>query len=971
MKARLLTVFFCFAFRFAFCQNTIGIPDIINYFKETYNAGTQNRGIVQDKNGIVYFANQEGLLSFDGAYWKTYPLPNKTIIRSVVIGKDNKIYVGGQDDFGYFTPDKNGKLVFKSLKTFLPKKDFFCTDIWNTVAYGDDIFFRSKEKIYQWDNHTVSVYPAAAEWDFLGEANHQLIAQDSHNGLLQFSNGLWQPMLKDASWPDKFIISSVSPFGKDSSFVTTINTGFYILANNHLSKFKFAGNDPFVNQRILTATPITKDWLAVGTNLAGCYIINKRGEVIQNISRKEGLQINNILYLFVDARQNLWIGLDNGIDFIAYNNAIKHIYPEKLNEGEGYASLIYKNKLYVGTSNGLYNVPLSDKKDLSYVNGEFTSIPDTKGSAWGLYEVNNHLLMAHHDGAYQVEDNKVLPINTHTSYFNFLPFYSVLPSALIIAGDESGLDFMEYKNNSFISKGNLPGFNEFCQYAAIDNNNIIWVAHPYRGVYKIDVADPLHTQSKLYTNKNGLPSYLNNHLFKVKNRIVITTEKGVYEYNSRKDIFEPSEYYKPYFGNKNIRCLQEDPKGNIWFIEDKNLGVIDFSEEKGKVIYFPELNEKMVRGFEYIYPYNEQNIFVGAEKGFYHINYEDYKKNIYPIVVRISAVKALSNSDTLLFGGYYGDVNTVLSQSSGAVPHLANEWNSLHFDYSSPSYGSTNSVDYSYYLKGFDKEWSSWSKRAEKDYTNLPAGNYTFGVKAKNNLSGDSNTATYSFVVLPPWYQTTLAYIIYSLLFLAAVYLTYRYQTKMLQKQQRSHEEERKRLQYLHQLEIEKSDKEIIKLKNEKLEFELECKNSELASTALHLMQKGELLSNVKDELLRIKKTSSNRPDDDFKKIISILKEENKLDKDWEQFAVHFDTVHTGFIKMLKQKYPHVSAHELKLCAYLRMNLSSKEIAQLENISVRGVEISRYRLRKKLQIPTETNLFDFLLQLSYDDQERV
>ena len=185
MKAGLLTISFCLAFSLSFCQNTIGIPDIINYSKETYNGGTQNRGIVQDKNGIVYFANQEGLLSYDGTYWKTYPLPNKTIIRSVVIGKDNKIYVGGQDDFGYFTPDKSGKLVYKSLKTFLPQKDFFCTDIWNTAAYGDDIFFRSKEKIYQWDAHSVSIYPAASEWEFMGVGNHQLIAQDIKNGLLQ------------------------------------------------------------------------------------------------------------------------------------------------------------------------------------------------------------------------------------------------------------------------------------------------------------------------------------------------------------------------------------------------------------------------------------------------------------------------------------------------------------------------------------------------------------------------------------------------------------------------------------------------------------------------------------------------------------------------------------------------------------------------------------------------------------------
>ena len=967
MKAGLLTISCCFLVFFSLCQNTIGIPDIINYPKETYNAGTQNRGIVQDKNGIVYFANHEGLLTYDGTYWKTYPLPNKTIIRSLVIGKDNKIYAGGQGDFGYYTPDKTGKLIYKSLKTFLPQKDFFCSDIWNTVAYGDNIFFRSKEKIYQWDGHSVSIYPASSEWEFIGVGGRQLIAQDMKNGLLQFSNGLWQPLLKEASWTDKFIVSSISPFGKDSLFITTISTGFYILSNDKLTPFQFAGANPFINQRILTATPVTEDWLAVGTNLAGCYIINKKGDVIQNVSRKEGLQLNNVLSLFVDARHNLWIGLDNGIDFIAYNNAIKHIYPEKLNEGEGYTSLIYKNQLYVGTSNGLYKVPLSNTKDLSYVNGEFSSVPDTKGSAWGLYKINNHLLMAHHDGAYLIDDDKVTPIDTHTSYFNFLPFYTVQPSSLIIAGNENGLGFLQYKNNTFTSKGNLPGFSQFCQFAAIDNSNIIWVAHPYRGIYKVDVSDSLHLQSKLYTEKNGLPSYLNNHLFNIKNKIVITTERGVYEYNAGKDVFETSPFYKPFFGSKNIRHLEEDAKGNIWFIEDKNLGVIDFSTDKPQTIYFPELNGKMVSGFESIYPYNDENIFVGSEKGFYHINYEDYKKNHYPTEVKISAVKALGRTDSLLFSGYYGDVNSGMNQTNEAVPQLANQWNSMHFEYSSPAYESRNSIEYCYCLKGFDKEWSAWGKKTEKDYTNLPEGNYTFAVKARNNLSGESKVSTYLFVVLPPWYRTVWAYLVYSLLFFALVSAAYSMQKRMMAKQQLKHEEEQRKLQYLHQLEMDKSEKAIVKLKNEKLEAELELKNSELASTALHLVQKGEVLADIKDELVRIKKTNSDKPNDDFKKIIHLLKEENKLDKDWEQFAIHFDSVHAGFLKMLKQKYPLVSGHELKLCAYLRMNLSSKEIAQLENISVRGVEISRYRLRKKLQIPTETNLFDFLLQLSYDD----
>src|ERR1700738_3863496 len=143
MRAR-LTIFFLLAGNLSsFSQNTIGIPDIINYSKDIYNAGTQNRGIVQDKNGVIYFANYEGLLSFDGTYWKSYPLPNKTVVRSVAIGKDNKIYAGGQDDFGYFSPNKNGKLVYTSLKGLLSEKNYAFSDIWNIVAYGNDVFFLS------------------------------------------------------------------------------------------------------------------------------------------------------------------------------------------------------------------------------------------------------------------------------------------------------------------------------------------------------------------------------------------------------------------------------------------------------------------------------------------------------------------------------------------------------------------------------------------------------------------------------------------------------------------------------------------------------------------------------------------------------------------------------------------------------------------------------------------------------------
>ncbi len=963
MRLSLTACLFCFTL-VCHSQNTIGIPDIINYSRDLYNAGTQNRGIVQDKNGVMYFANYEGLLTFDGNYWKNYPLPNKTVVRSIALGKDNRIYAGGQDDFGYFSPDSHGKLVYTSLKSLLTEKNYSFSDVWNIVPYGNDVFFLCREKIFQLNNKSITVYPAVSDWLYLGESNGQLIAQDQRNGLLEFKDGLWAPFVQESALPATCLVTSIFPFGKDSSFMCTVNTGFYILAGKKITPFHFNGPNPFTNERVLTAISVSNDWLAIGTNLDGTYIVNKKGEIIQNLSRKEGLQNNNILDLFLDKNKNLWLGLDNGIDFIAYNNAIKHIYPEKLNEGLGYIAYIYNKELFVGTSNGLYSLPTEEKQDLSFLRGEFKSIPGTKGSTWGLSEVNGSLLLGHHDGAFRIKNDRLITIDTGTSYWGFIPFSNVLPSSLILGGDDKGVDLIRYENDRFTSMGNIPGFEASAQFMAMDNNNMAWIAHPYRGVYKLDLNDTAHIKFKLYTGKNGLPSYLKNHLFKIKNHIVVATEKGVYEYNAQADSFELSAYFKPFFGEKNIRYLREDGAGNIWFIEDNSLGIVDLSGPQPETIYFPELSGKLVADYELIYPYDKYNVFVGAEKGFYHINYEEYKQNRYPIQAGIRAVRVFGKTDSLLYSGYFGEVGDSLDQPPAAVYSIPFKWNSLHFEYTSPMYAAQSSILYSYNLKGFDKDWSAWSKKTEKEYTNLPAGTYTFQIKAKSNLGNESAVTEYSFTILPPWYQTGWAYLLYTLLFSGLVYLLYYWQRRIFVQQQKRHEDEQKRLQYLHQLEMEKSEKEIVSLKNEKLEAEIEHKNTELASAAMHLVQKGELLSNIREELIRMKKgVNGDGSSDEFKKMLRILGEENKMDKDWEQFAVHFDKVHSDFLQILKATYPVLSSHELKLCAYLRMNLSSKEIAQLENISVRGVEISRYRLRKKLKIPTEINLFDFLMEL--------
>ena len=238
-------------------------------------------------------------------------------------------------------------------------------------------------------------------------------------------------------------------------------------------------------------------------------------------------------------------------------------------------------------------------------------------------------------------------------------------------------------------------------------------------------------------------------------------------------------------------------------------------------------------------------------------------------------------------------------------------------------------------------------------------------MKARNNLGNESAVVSYDFKILPPWYRTNWAYLVYIILALIGFYYLYSWQRKKFFLQQEKYEEEQKRLYYLHQLEINKAETELVNLRNDKLMGEIDFKNSELATSAMHLVQKGEILAKIKTELGQmIKAVDNEKAVIELKKMIKVLGEDEKMDKDWEHFAQHFDKVHSDFVVVLKEKHNNITPNELKLCTYLRMNLSTKEIAQLLNISVRGIEISRYRLRKKLGIATEISLFDYLINLS-------
>lgn len=946
----------------AFGQNPIGLPDIINYEKTTYGAGTQNWAIQQDKNGILYFANNEGLLSFDGTFWKTYPISNKTIVRSLVIAPDNKIYVGAQGDFGYFSPAVNGKLQYQSLLDLVPAKDKLFADIWDIVADDKAVFFRAEKKIFKLAVGVITVYNSDSGWRFLGMANKQIIAQDQR-GLLKYNSGHWVSFLQNTT-PATFRATALSAYNGDTLLLATWQHGLYTISNNVLRKLEDYNTSQYANDQVSEAFKLNEDMLVVGTNINGCYIINKKGTIVYNFSRKLGLQNNAVLSMFKDNHNNIWLGLNNGIDFIANNDAIRHINPELFNEGVGHTSMLYHNALYFGLSGAVFKMPVKTAKDFSLLENSFEYLNHSEGQAWGMNIVHDKLFLGKHEGAFEVEGNDAVQLFGGKGYWNFIP-YQLKGEPLVLAGNYNGIDVLRYKNGTLSLSGKIKGFNESARFTAVDHDNVIWSSHPYQGVYKINLSNIDSPKIRLYTKVDNLPSTYNNHVYKIKNRIVVTTESGVYEYNVGKDKFEPSKLFNRLFQGLYIRYLKEDRDGNVWFVQEKNLGVCDFSGNKVKLIYIPELNGKLVSGFEHINPINKNNIIVGAQKGFYHINYERYLQGLNDPKVRINVVKAIGKSDSLLFAGYHSEVNDVKGQQ--VVPGIGYNWNSFHFEFAAVLPQNQANIEYSYYLEGFDKQWSAFSKKTEKDYTNLPYGDYTFRVKAKNNFGQESAAAAYKFVIHPPWYQTVFAYAAYVVMGLCLLVLIYKRQQQKFRGQREAFEKEQERMRYLHQLEIDKSEQEIIKLKNERLITEIEIKNTALASTSMHLVQKEELLTKIKHDLSKL---NTNIPSDEnlynLRKIIRLLSSEEKSGEGWEQFSIYFNKVHANFLEDLKSVYGNITSNDMKLAAYLKLGLSTKEIAELLKISPRGVEISRYRLRKKLQIPAEVSLFDFLSEFKVE-----
>lgn len=298
-------------------------------------------------------------------------------------------------------------------------------------------------------------------------------------------------------------------------------------------------------------------------------------------------------------------------------------------------------------------------------------------------------------------------------------------------------------------------------------------------------------------------------------------------------------------------------------------------------------------------------------------------------------------------------------------PRIAYAMNSVRFDYALSFFAEGDDVRFRYRLnKG---GWSDFTTVRTKEYSNLSEGEYTFEVKAVFP-DGTTSTDSITFRVLPPWYRTVAAYVCYFLLFLVTIWYVYRWDDlRVNRKKQQAVVEKDKEL---HEMEKEyeeekaRQEKQIMQLEKEKLEYDLKHKSQEMANLMINFTRKNEMLTEIKSEIARVlpilKGEGAREGRQQLVLINSKIDANIQSDEVLKRIEEQFDLIHNNFMKRLHEKHPDLSNNERMMCAYLKMNLSTKEIAPLLNLSVRGVETIRYRLRKKFGLEREDSLTDYL-----------
>lgn len=900
-------------------------------------------------NNWAFFGTDNGVLAFDGNLWDHYHLNNKSEVRSVAFDDvEGRLYVGGINEFGYFAPSAVGSLEYICLSDSVPEQKFV-GNVWGIHIAGNTLYVQGDHEILTYDlkNPDRSTMAHSENKLNCSDLINNTLYLGTETGVRRMESGNIVEVAGMEALADSRI-RGIMP-GMNGIIITTSNSGIFVYKNSSVQRITFATD---IEGEVFTSA-ITKNKLALGTIGKGLYLIDLEKGNVDIYNESNGLAGNTILSLAFDENGNLWIGEDGGVEMVIVDMPLTTLSNARLSIGYGYTSMVHNGRLWLGTNRGLYSLPWPLKYPLN-----FEQMPGIEGQTWNLKKIGDRLMLCHDHGLFEIlSADRYKKVNGPTGVWDIQSKKGNSDKVLIGAYD--GLYIADVLPGGFGNVARIGGFSS-CPSFAQESDSVVWLSDGSEGFTRmcVDFASGEVLSTDKYVMPDGDASVGIVVEPGTDDRLLFCTETGIYRFKPSSKRFVIDEYVAPYLkaGRKYLGVKEVD--NWVYIVSDSEF--LQANVITREVSSMPLVNNRIIARHygDLINVVDETTVILPTNKGYIFAEFEPGAKAIDKISLnpnKINMLYTTNSGDSLHYRSNYLDVR----------PNIELDYahNSVKIVYGSAEMSRDGMAVYRYKLN--DENWSALTQETVKEFTALDPGEYTFTVETTYNDGGVA-TDEISFSILPPWWLTNVAKIIYCVLLLGATVLI----VKVVQRRVKRHERELVKEQEAEILrqKIEFQEKErqqqvqIAMLERDKMQLDYNRKSQELTNLLMSEANKNDLLQEVKDELSK----TMNSPllSADQRAMIGKLYEKIKLgshtEKVLERVEEEFNLLHNNFTQKLRQKFPSLTNAEIILCAYIKMNLPTKEIAPLINISLRGVETMRYRVRKKLGLNRNDSLSGFI-----------
>ena len=895
------------------------VPPIRNYKIFEYKAASKNWGLSANEDGELFVANNKGLLHFNGEAWRLYKLPNNTTIRSVASLK-GKIFTGSYEEFGYWERNDLGLLEYTSLTHLIKDHVFTSEEFWQILPYNDTIVFRSFSGIYIYDNDKIRVIDPPFVVSSIAVYQDQIIVAGGHEKLFSLRN---QELVSYGEYP---VLANKNVVDMDITsqglLIGTKLNGCYLLKEKLLSPLKAPINTELKQFQLNQVLPLADGSIVFGTIKNGVYLYHPSEDRFQRLNREAGLQNNTVLSM-LQFNDQLWLGLDNGIDRVELNNPLAYYTDFSGVVGTVYDLALHKETLYVGSNTGVYYFK---ENELHFIEG-------SQGHVWDLEVLDGELFCGHNTGTFRIINGTIEKVSNISGGYQMVKIPEA--STAFLQGTYTGIAKYEKRNDgSWDIKPIAGGLESNVKHLCFEDPETLWVAHPYKGFNRLKLNKDRDSIIEIQSyDSDAIPNNYNIKLYNIKNQIVLLSEGIWYKFDpilGKITVFEEFEA----FNNKDLIHYDQ---GYFWFIDNEGSKQVINTDLKTDhfILEDIQLQRRLAPEAENIIKKNDSIYLFTLVDGFGRLNLSKFHAHLNNKILPTPRLSAFEDETG----------RQSLSQASFEIPFK-------HANEISINVSAASLVQPSYYyeLRG-SLDLADYPNKGTITFQNLPFGSYQLNVFTVNTDNERSDPLELMFAISPPWYLSKWSLTGYFLAFIGLLFLVRWLNKRKLEKRHNKLKEKLHREQEEHLAQLEK----------DKLAKEIKLKQKELASTTMNVAKKNELILELKNLLLMNKDKFQNQQR--YRLFMKKLNKSMDDTEDWKRFEVNFKELHEDFFEVLLHRYPGLTPKDLKLCAYLKMNLASKEIAPLMGITTRGVEIHRYRLRKKLNIDGSQNISKFLITL--------